>query len=559
MNEIVKTHHFGKTRTLAALTTALLLLLTGLLPAGTAFAEEPKDPVTPKPLALQVKQSFAVYSGSPPSDTFEYLLTPLYGAPMPEGSDEDGYRFSISGTKTESITLNIDFPSPSADWDIYRSSLRCVTPDRTYYSIDRQVYRLKIWVTKSEPEPTVLAVAFKEPTNEETVSEEESIKEKVDLAGENGEGFRHSYSREGGLRELGAVTVQKVLKNADGETITPGDGDVFTVVLKQNETVKYTFTLNKSNGFAASRDNLPFGAYTVEETEARTAEGTVYTADRLKEKYDISCSPNGGSITLSPSEKTAAVTVTNKLKPEIKGFPPPTPDVKINKRVNKQTVKPNESVLYTLEVINSGEEPLKDFVITDTRLSGYEGRIDVTVTLKRSGLPLLTIPEGKYTFEKKSTLSGPGSAAAGRLSGFKEPNTDNSLTLEPSDKLFIAYSISFDSEGKYENTARVTATGTESGKDTEDEDKITVTVDEDTVPVGQWVYDPDLDRWIFEELPPLAELPQTGQLRWPVPVLISLGAALFVLGFALNRRRTREEREAPRKPLRPVRGEARPV
>jgi hypothetical protein len=39
------------------------------------------------------------------------------------------------------------------------------------------------------------------------------------------------------------------------------------------------------------------------------------------------------------------------------------------------------------------------------------------------------------------------------------------------------------------------------------------------------------------DMPTLDNLPQTGQLRWPVPALSSLGAALFIIGVALNRRR----------------------
>jgi hypothetical protein len=37
-------------------------------------------------------------------------------------------------------------------------------------------------------------------------------------------------------------------------------------------------------------------------------------------------------------------------------------------------------------------------------------------------------------------------------------------------------------------------------------------------------------------------LPQTGQLRWPVPVLTALGALLFIIGWRLNRRRNENAR-----------------
>lgn len=41
--------------------------------------------------------------------------------------------------------------------------------------------------------------------------------------------------------------------------------------------------------------------------------------------------------------------------------------------------------------------------------------------------------------------------------------------------------------------------------------------------------------------PPGKTLPQTGLLRWPVPVMASLGVFLFVLGWVKNRRKANEE------------------
>jgi hypothetical protein len=40
---------------------------------------------------------------------------------------------------------------------------------------------------------------------------------------------------------------------------------------------------------------------------------------------------------------------------------------------------------------------------------------------------------------------------------------------------------------------------------------------------------------------PLDNLPQTGQLRWPVPILVFSGAMLLIIGWILNRKRTQEE------------------
>lgn len=58
-----------------------------------------------------------------------------------------------------------------------------------------------------------------------------------------------------------------------------------------------------------------------------------------------------------------------------------------------------------------------------------------------------------------------------------------------------------------------------------------IEIDEDEVPLGEWIYDPEEEIWIFEESPPLANLPQTGVLRWPIPVLSALGSITTLSGL----------------------------
>jgi len=62
-----------------------------------------------------------------------------------------------------------------------------------------------------------------------------------------------------------------------------------------------------------------------------------------------------------------------------------------------------------------------------------------------------------------------------------------------------------------------------------------IEMDDTGVPRGHWDQNPDGD-WIFTEYPPLADLPQTGVLRWPIPVLSASGAVLVVLGIYINRK-----------------------
>jgi hypothetical protein len=63
----------------------------------------------------------------------------------------------------------------------------------------------------------------------------------------------------------------------------------------------------------------------------------------------------------------------------------------------------------------------------------------------------------------------------------------------------------------------------------------------DGTPLGEWRWDEDEGVWIYDKYPPLA---QTGQLRWPVPVMGVSGALLFLVGLFLHKRRERRENPA---------------
>jgi hypothetical protein len=162
-----------KTRTLAALTTALLLFcLCFPLTQGVFAASEPRE------LPLPVEQKFNYSSGSP-NETFTYRLTPVGGAPMPAGSANE-YSFAISG-KDKIYDLVIPFASAS-DGGPYKYELKCVTEGSeagsTGYTVDKQVYIVKVWIVNSVP----LATAFKKAANENNANEKTEIL------------FTHSYT-----------------------------------------------------------------------------------------------------------------------------------------------------------------------------------------------------------------------------------------------------------------------------------------------------------------------------------------------------------------------------
>ena len=56
-----------------------------------------------------------------------------------------------------------------------------------------------------------------------------------------------------------------------------------------------------------------------------------------------------------------------------------------------------------------------------------------------------------------------------------------------------------------------------------------IELNQDGVPIGEWHQDED-GNWIFDEYPPLAGLPQTGLLVWPIPVMAVIGVLLAAMG-----------------------------
>jgi len=57
-----------------------------------------------------------------------------------------------------------------------------------------------------------------------------------------------------------------------------------------------------------------------------------------------------------------------------------------------------------------------------------------------------------------------------------------------------------------------------------------VPLNDDGTPTGEWHWDEDEGKWIFDEYPPLTDLPQTGVLQWPIPLLFMFGFMLISLG-----------------------------
>ena len=60
--------------------------------------------------------------------------------------------------------------------------------------------------------------------------------------------------------------------------------------------------------------------------------------------------------------------------------------------------------------------------------------------------------------------------------------------------------------------------------------------DEDGTPLGEWHWDDYEEMWVFDEYPPLAGLPQTGDVGVPLYVMILLGCSMIGVGIMLGQR-----------------------
>ncbi|MDR1192637.1 MAG: hypothetical protein LBK98_00465, partial [Peptococcaceae bacterium] len=74
-----------------------------------------------------------------------------------------------------------------------------------------------------------------------------------------------------------------------------------------------------------------------------------------------------------------------------------------------------------------------------------------------------------------------------------------------------------------------------------DDPYVYIVVDENGVPIGEWHWDPDDRVWIYEEYPPLGDLPRTGDPVWLAGLVFCLSGA----GLAASRRRRRQAARRP--------------
>jgi len=124
-----------------AIAAAVISSVVGALSVGAAV---------PQSLELPVSQVFDTNSSSI-SSTFTYQFSGVGAAPMPVGSPDGSYTFTMDGTSN--ITLpRIVFNTVG----VYEYKLSGVKADVANYVYDSQVYTIDVYVTNETSKPTVL-------------------------------------------------------------------------------------------------------------------------------------------------------------------------------------------------------------------------------------------------------------------------------------------------------------------------------------------------------------------------------------------------------------------
>ena len=131
--------HRLSNRACGAVLTVLMVLLVGLVPIQSVFAATG--------VSIPYKQTWKNNSGSNVSNTFEYRLTSVDGAPLPGGSSGDYYSFTAKGNEEGTLELNFNFSKPG----YYKYKVKqYVAEKKKNYKYDNNTYDLMIMVINKD-------------------------------------------------------------------------------------------------------------------------------------------------------------------------------------------------------------------------------------------------------------------------------------------------------------------------------------------------------------------------------------------------------------------------
>jgi fimbrial isopeptide formation D2 family protein len=296
--------------------------------------------------------------------------------------------------------------------------------------------------------------------------------------------------------------------------------------------------------------------------------------------------PPGG-----PSKETEGPDVVVKNPDVAENSAVPRIEVEKSSDAEGGVARVGDAVAYAIRVTNTGNETLKDISVKDDRLFGYRGLLSVSLVRADGTEPdTPLIAERDYDFDPNAdgdkgeirTRGGFGLSprdalridyalsfeTAGDVSNTAEANAVGEVSGNPAAADADTETVEIRSGGGSGGGSGGVTPPSENGDANKDEDGADgdgvgveneneagvpseppavaapgnslipgpnggyIEIDENGVPLGEWHWDEEEERWIFDEYPPLDRLPQTGAIakdEWPSTGFLTV---LFLLAIA---------------------------
>ena len=132
--------HTLNNRIWGAVLIVLSILLVGLIPIRNVYAASHE-------VEIPYRQTWTNESGQTVNESFEYRLTALNGAPLPDEATGEFYQFELKGNDSGVIKLHFPFTKPGYYKYLVSSYIENRDSDYTY---DERSYELMIMVTNAE-------------------------------------------------------------------------------------------------------------------------------------------------------------------------------------------------------------------------------------------------------------------------------------------------------------------------------------------------------------------------------------------------------------------------
>ena len=146
--------HTLNNRIRGAVLIVLAVLLVGLIPVRAVYAVSEE-------VSIPYRQAWTNESGETVDNSFEYRLTAVDGAPLPDEASGGYYSFTMTGNDSGKLNLHFSFSKPG----YYNYLVKAYIPDRKqYYSYDDETYDLMIMVINSDEGLRIGAMTIQDET-----------------------------------------------------------------------------------------------------------------------------------------------------------------------------------------------------------------------------------------------------------------------------------------------------------------------------------------------------------------------------------------------------------